>query len=391
VGLAIQSGKLALRRDAPDSAVAVCAPASLGPVPVGDALLHLRNTLPNPVAMTLRGNTGLIAATSVKAGDEGSVKVALRHAGTMLAELFSPGTSYPLCAAAVVVPEPTPAVIDRDETLLIEEWRVRADGSLINAGTNEGDSSRIFTLNRKLTSDFNIRPHERLRLRFINASPRRVVAVRIENHDLRVIAVDSRPAEPYPALNGQVALAPGSRIDVLLDATGAAGSSADLLLHDGVAPRTLAHLAYGSEPMRNARLPEAPQLSDPNPPLRPDLRRAQRVDLTFDGKANARGWSSAPAAPPVPVFSARRGRTISLALINRTGSPAIFRLNGVHARLLDRLDDGWKPYWMDTVAVDAGQTARLAFVAGDPGQYLIEAFAPVWSAPLFRRMFIVQT
>jgi hypothetical protein len=32
-------------------------------------------------------------------------------------------------------------------------------------------------------------------------------------------------------------------------------------------------------------------------------------------------------------------------------------------RLLDRLDDGWKPYWLDTLTIPARQTDRVAFLA----------------------------
>jgi FtsP/CotA-like multicopper oxidase with cupredoxin domain len=36
------------------------------------------------------------------------------------------------------------------------------------------------------------------------------------------------------------------------------------------------------------------------------------------------------------------------------------------------LDDGWKPFWLGTVLVDAGQTVRIAFLAHNPGKWLIE-------------------
>ena len=59
----------------------------------------------------------------------------------------------------------------------------------------------------------------------------------------------------------------------------------------------------------------------------------------------------------------------------------MFRLHGHHFRLLDRLDDGWKPFWLDTLLIDAGQTQRIAFAADYPGQWLMEAMAIDWAAP----------
>ncbi len=60
-----------------------------------------------------------------------------------------------------------------------------------------------------------------------------------------------------------------------------------------------------------------------------------------------------------------------LALTNRLGAIATVNLHGHHFRLLDKLDDGWKPFWLDTLAVGPGQTQRVAFLAEHPGRYSI--------------------
>ena len=52
-----------------------------------------------------------------------------------------------------------------------------------------------------------------------------------------------------------------------------------------------------------------------------------------------------------------------LALTNRAAIATVFHLHGHHFRLLDRLDDGWKPFWLDTLAIEPGQTQRIAFLA----------------------------
>ena len=49
----------------------------------------------------------------------------------------------------------------------------------------------------------------------------------------------------------------------------------------------------------------------------------------------------------------------------------MLHLHGHHFRLLDRLDDGWKPYWLDTLVVGEA-VERIAFVADNPGRWLIE-------------------
>ena len=65
-------------------------------------------------------------------------------------------------------------------------------------------------------------------------------------------------------------------------------------------------------------------------------------------------------------------------------------MHGHHFRLLDRLDDGWKPFWLDTLLFDAGQTQRIAFLAEHSGNWLMEAMGIEWSSPRLLRWFAVE-
>ena len=69
---------------------------------------------------------------------------------------------------------------------------------------------------------------------------------------------------------------------------------------------------------------------------------------------------------------------------------ALFHLHGHHFRLLDRLDDGWKPFWLDTLAIEPGETQRIAFLAEYAGRYLIESVATDWAAPRLVRWYAVE-
>jgi FtsP/CotA-like multicopper oxidase with cupredoxin domain len=96
----------------------------------------------------------------------------------------------------------------------------------------------------------------------------------------------------------------------------------------------------------------------------------------------------APSAPP--AFRAKAGRAAVLALTNRAPVAAVFHLHGHHFRLLDRLDDGWKPFWLDTLAIEPGQTQRIAFLAEHAGRYLIEQVATDWASPRLVRCYSVE-
>jgi FtsP/CotA-like multicopper oxidase with cupredoxin domain len=113
-----------------------------------------------------------------------------------------------------------------------------------------------------------------------------------------------------------------------------------------------------------------------------------RIDLPLAGSE----WV-APAAfatSAAPAFRAKTGRIVVLALTNRAATATVFHLHGHHFRLLDRLDDGWKPYWLDTLAVEPGQTERIAFAAEYAGRWLVEAAATDWAAPKLLRWYSVD-
>jgi len=206
------------------------------------------------------------------------------------------------------------------------------------------------------------------------------------------MAIDGQPAEPFAARNSQLVLAPGTRIDAFIDITTPVGTSSKILLHDGKEARPLGKLTVsGDAPIRGKSWPSAAALPANGLPAQLDLKSALRVDLTLGAPAAAKPDWVRPvqiAASP-PTFRARTGRVVVLALTNRASIPWIFHLHGHHFRLLDRLDDGWKPYWLDTLAIDAGQTQRIAFAAEQPGRWGIEAVATDWAAPRLMRWFEV--
>jgi len=237
--------------------------------------------------------------------------------------------------------------------------------------------------------EMTVRGRERLRLRFINGLQRHVMALKIEHHDVTVMALDGQPAEPFLARNGAFAVAPGGRADVFVDVMPAAGPS-QILLHDGEAARPVARLVVSDEaPIRPEILPAASALPSNGLPSRLDLRSALRVDLPIGDQTNWLPPAASVATTP-PAFRAKAGRTVVLSLINRAQTTSIFHLHGHHFRHLDRLDDGWKPFWLDTIAIDAGQTQRIAFAAEYAGRWLLEAVEASWRAPRLVRWFAVE-
>jgi FtsP/CotA-like multicopper oxidase with cupredoxin domain len=401
--LQAKPGMAAFRPGQPNTAIW----SLLGPVPEsglrfrrGDQLeTTLANELPIPVALNWRGLDGvpsaepLLARPPVAPGTRESFVIPLRHAGTLLCDLrlLGDGQALPSPARALVVGESEAVEVDRDEVFLIEDWRLRPDGTVIAPGLDPRDAKPLFTINGLTTLDISMRANARLRFRFINGCQRNVIAIKIDNQDVRVMALDGQPSEPFQARNGAVVLAPGGRADVFIDAIAQPGSVSSILLHDGKEARPIARLVTSHDPpVRPAPLPPAPALPSNGLPEKLDLKNALRFDLTLGGPPAEWVTPAAFKASAAPAFRAKAGRTVVVALTNRGGIAEVFHLHGHHFRLLDRLDDGWKPFWLDTLAVEPGQTQRIAFAAEVAGHWLIETMATDWAAPRLLRWYSVE-
>lgn len=402
LALQAREGAIALRPGMPDSAtwtLAGSAPGSSFRFKRGETVdFRLDNGLPVPTIASWRGIDGVAAAQPLTAraplasGIKETLAIPLRHAGTFLCDLrlLGDGQARPSPAQALVVGETEPVAVDRDEAFLIEDWRLRPDGTALAPGTDPKDAVPIYTINGLLTLDIAARPHQRLRLRFINGCQRASIAIKIEDHEAWVMAIDGQPAEPFKARDGVLVLAPGTRIDAFVDATATRGSNSWIQLHDGKFARPIARLVTSGEPATRPALPAPTPLPSNGLPARLELKSALRVDIALG--APPADWVTPAnfANSSAPAFRAKTGRVVVLALTNRAATATMFHLHGHHFRLLDRLDDGWKPFWLDTLAIDPGQTQRIAFLAEYAGRWLVESVAADWAAPRLVRWYSVE-
>ncbi|TMJ61416.1 MAG: copper oxidase [Alphaproteobacteria bacterium] len=367
----------------------------------GDELeVAFQNDLPVATVLNWRGLAGipgtepLTTRQPVSPGGKENLSIALRRAGTFLCDLrlLGDGQARPLPVRPVIVAESDPLAIDREQVFLVEDWRLRPDGSPIAPGLDPADAPAIYTVNGQMTLDIAARSHERFRFRFINGCQRAAIALKIENHEVRVMALDSEPTEPFPARNGAMVLAPGGRADAFVDVSALPGSASSILLHDGKDARPIGRLIVAKDepPLRDAALPTPPPLPANGLPAQIELKGALRIDVTVGRPQPEWVLPVRFVSSAAPAFRAKAGRTVVLALANRGDIPAVFHLHGHHFRVLDRLDDGWKPFWLDTLAIDSGQTQRIAFAAEHSGHWLMEAMATDWAAPRFVRWYSIE-
>jgi FtsP/CotA-like multicopper oxidase with cupredoxin domain len=353
-----------------------------------------RNDLPVPLAPAWYGLAGaalpdpLRGRAPVAPNSTETSIISIPNAGTLLADfrLFEDRLREPARPLPVVATETPPVAVDRDEVLLIEEWRLRPDGTALPPGRDPTGTAPLYTLNGQSSFELSAAANERLRLRFINGSQRSVLAIKLESHEVQVMALDGQPAEPFPARNSALVLAPGARADAFVDAA----TSAAFVLHDGKEARPIGRLAVSGRLERRASLPPPQPLPSNDLPEKLDLKSALRFDVAL-GAADA-GWARTGnfSTASAPAFRAKTGRTVVLALKNPAPVTTVFHLHGHHFRLLDRLDDGWKPYWLDTLAIEPGQTQRIAFAPTSPGRWLIESVVTDWAASRLVRWYGVE-
>ena len=322
-------------------------------------------------------------------------------AGTFLIRpLVVGGSSEPSgrgLAGTLVVEEKTPPAVDQDITLLMQDWRLNDDATLLPFGqtafaASSGRLGSLVTLNgRPVPAAITARPGSRLRLRLGNACNARGTRIRFDGVKVYVLAVDGQPTDTFEPLRATLPFPPGTRYDLMLDLPPEAGASGTItaLVGNGL---TLADLGVSGEPVSPGRPAIAKIGENTLLPAEVKLQNAVRRDIVITGGARidkdkpaaepayagdpARIWAvngTSGAAGLAPLFSVKRGQVVVLAIRNETAFPQALHLHGHAFRLLHPLDDGWEPYWLDTFQLLEGRTARIAFKADNPGRWLLSS------------------
>lgn len=314
-------------------------------------------------------------------------------------------------AGAVIVEERQPVAVDQDLLWLLTDWRLTDEGGIASGFGNRmeaamsGRVGNTVTLNGQVSEAEPVRAGERIRLRLVNGSLARIMALRFEGHRPLIVAIDGQPCDPHVPERGRILLGPAMRIDLMLDMEGEPGRRYGVIddFYDGLS-YPVTQLAYDDRPPIREHLLDTPLDLPRNPLPEPDFPAAERHTLTLQGgmmgggaMAGAggmmgggmmhgmMGMGGGPAwaingmsmtgdghAGMKPALTFVRGRSIILAMHNETAWWHPMHFHGHSLAVLSR--NGMSvPHrqWQDTVLMAPKDVVEVAFVADNPGDWML--------------------
>ena len=417
--LVLTPARKALKPGAPESDVYTVSEQSPGPVirvKKGEPLdLVIENRLGQPTALHIHGLRGAnavegmpgLGSEPIAPGETRKTRVETPDAGTFVYVPVLPGRASEQSERGLggvfIVEETSPPAVDHDHVLVLDDLRLDETGKLAGDFGKVLEMSRsgrlgngLIVNGRPAPEELTVRPGARIRLRLASLATARIMPMKFENLKATVVTLDGQPCDPFDPLKRTVVLLPGSRYDVMLDAPAEAAQEARVLVALGTGLAVLRIRTAGEPlPARPAVQPIA--LNDVPPSIR--LQNATRTELSITGGMDK---PTVPAAPlpddrelakkfpdrtkiwqlnggfsngfaSRPLFTVKRGAPVVIALVNRTAWSHVMTVHGHVFRLLHPLDDGWEPYFMDTIHLPEGTTSRIAFDAANVGKWAIRS------------------
>lgn len=304
----------------------------------------------------------------------------------------------------LIVEEERPVSVDREVVWVLSDFKLGADNQPIEdfgKVTDFGSGGRLgntIAINGKAAGaqqKLQLRPNERVRLRLINAASARILALDFTGHKPWVISLDGQGIKPRP-LTAPLVLGGGQRTDLILDGTGGSGEFAVWDRRDQ--GTRLASIAYQGSPVR-AKALGAPAAIPPNRILQPNLSRATRHFLAFEGgvlgmpaigkvddrpqdvktimERHGLSWTMNYTAQHEhalmhePLFQLRKGEHVVVKMLNRTEFEHPMHL---HGHFFQVVAVNGKPVaervWRDTAMMAPRAEMDIAFVADNVGEWM---------------------
>lgn len=274
---------------------------------------------------------------------------------------------------ALIVEEEDPPAVDHDITVILDDWRIERDGTLVEDFGNRHDFShagRLGTFARIIPSVDTVRRGDRVRLRIINTATARVFPLEIAGIIGKVVAYDGMPLlEPQDLDRGF--LAPAQRMDIIADVS----DTVKFIFPTAQEPYELGDITVEGE---NPTPSTEPIAGLPQPRITPPAKTPdQRLTLILQGGAmgGAHGgddiWSfnGVSGLTDAPWHRFARGQTVQITIVNDTSFPHGIHMHGHHFHELN--EDGSLGAFRDTTLLMRQQTREILCVFDNPGKWLL--------------------
>ncbi len=303
----------------------------------------------------------------------------------------------------LIVEEAQAPAVDRDLALVFDDWRLTDEGQIDEASfgamrdwSHAGRLGNWLTVNGVSQPEVPLQSGERLRLRLANCCNARVLSLRLDGHAAWLMALDGQPVPPTQPADGVITLAPAQRADLIVDAGLGPGARSPILEVSGDYAVETAYLAYQPGRAESAAHTPEPEALPANPlPKQLELAEALRQGLLMEGGAMGRmagarhkgkdlslrdlvgqgqAWALNGTAglPETPLLRARRGRTVVIDMLNDTAWPHAMHLHGHHFRVIERNGEAQADTpWRDTFLMERDERTAIAFVADNPGKWML--------------------
>jgi FtsP/CotA-like multicopper oxidase with cupredoxin domain len=291
-----------------------------------------------------------------------------------------------------------------DQTLVLHDWLMDVDAGTFRGfktkrgADRAGTYGNIRSVNGVSDAEIRLPASGDCRVRLINVDPTRIMEIAVVGTDAAIIAVDGNPLPPVP-LDGWL-LGPAMRLDLALRAP-KEGGEATLVDRRQDEPVRLARFvgvggppaptkSFDPRPLRAGRIPE------------PDIVTAERLSFTL-GRAdsggaaiavndvasglpigpictasdhfwtiNGRSWpDGGHAVIPPPLATLERGRSYVFELKNTTDFLHPVHIHGHTFKVLHADRRSQPIHYADTVLVTPEEKVEIAFVADNPGRWMM--------------------
>ncbi|WP_434458340.1 multicopper oxidase family protein [Stutzerimonas urumqiensis] len=300
------------------------------------------------------------------------------HPHTSSAEQLGRGLVGPL-----IVEEAQPTGFEHERTLGLKTWHVDEQGaftdfSVPRQAAREGTRGRLATINGERLPVLELPAGHVVRLRILNLDNTVTYRLNLSEGDARLYALDGNPIAPRP-LGKEYWLGPGMRIDLALRAP---EDGQEISLRNGpLRLATLRGLAT-SQPAGDwpAPLP-------PNPLSEPDLQTAETLSFNFEWagalsspaktggftfwQINGQAWDvNDKTCADRPIARLKLGQSYLFELRNMAQYQHPIHLHGMSFKVLASNRRKIEPYFTDTYLLGKNETAKVAFVADNPGVWM---------------------